>query len=121
LSFEADLIAMVKKAFPAYRACWLTDYRWRGGWMPSPDQILATLKRCGADGLASRGRSALDAALVSLLKEAGAEIHVWTVDDAPRARRFAALGVDSIMTNRPGWLIAKVMRPPEQPDRPARS
>jgi glycerophosphoryl diester phosphodiesterase len=31
-------------------------------------------------------------------------VHIWTVDSLPRARCLAALGVDSIMTNRPGWL-----------------
>lgn len=104
LSFDAELIRLLKTRLPGYRACWLTDYRWRGSWRPSPDQVLATLSEIGADGLASRGRSVLDASFVARLRERGAEIHVWTVDDPSGARDFIRLGVDSIMTNRPAWL-----------------
>lgn len=104
LSFSAPLIQLLKETLPGYRACWLTDYRWRGSWYPKPEQVLATLKRIGADGLASRGHKVLDARFVALLREAGMEVHVWTVDDPAGAGRFAALEVDAIMTNRPGWL-----------------
>lgn len=104
LSFSADLIRLVKERLPDYRACWLTDYRFRGAWRPSPGEVLATLKASHADGLASRDRSILDAALVKAVREEKLELHVWTVDSARAGRRLCALGVDSIMTNRPGWL-----------------
>lgn len=104
LAFDAALIKAVKGHLPGYRACWLTDYRWRNGWRPSQPEILATLADCGADGLASRDKGALDAALVGELRQRGLELHVWTVDRASAARRLLLLGVDSIMTNRPGWL-----------------
>jgi glycerophosphoryl diester phosphodiesterase len=104
LAFSADLIRTLKERLPAYRACWLTDYRWRGGWHPSPGEVLETLRHCRADGLASRSRGVLDASFVAALRQEAREIHVWTVDAAAEARRLAALGVDSIMTNRPGWI-----------------
>jgi len=105
LSFSADLIRSLKEALPAYRACWLTDYRLRGTWWhPSPQEVLDTLRACRADGLASRSRAVLERSFVAALRGQHQEIHVWTVDAAAEARRLAALGVDSIMTNRPGWL-----------------
>ena len=104
LSFDAELIRTVKERLPGYRACWLTDYRWRGAWHPSSREVLAALLQSGADGVASRDRAILDPPLVRELRERGLEIHVWTVDAAPAARRLCDLGVDSIMTNRPGWL-----------------
>jgi glycerophosphoryl diester phosphodiesterase len=104
LAFSAELIAILKERLPAYRSCWLTDYRWRGGWHPSQLEVLDTLRRCGADGLASRSRGILEPAFVAALREAACEIHVWTVDAAAEARRLRDLGVDSIMTNRPGWI-----------------
>ena len=104
LAFSAVLIRELKERLPAYRACWLTDYRWRGSWHPSPQQVLDTLKSCGADGLASRSRSVLDPSFVAALRERALEIHLWTVDDAAEARRLAFLEVDSIMTNRPGGI-----------------
>ena len=104
LSFSADLIRTLKERLPEYRACWLTDYRYRGAWRPSRSELLVTLSGCGADGLASRDRAILDASLVDPLRAAALEIHVWTVDAAAAGRRLCLLGVDSIMTNRPGWL-----------------
>jgi glycerophosphoryl diester phosphodiesterase len=104
LSFSWELIARCKELLPGTRACWLTDYRLRAGWHPSPAEVLATLKRCRADGLASRSRAILDRAFVAALRERGHELHVWTVDRAAEAGRLCELGVDSIMTNRPGWL-----------------
>jgi len=104
LCFSAEMILALKEALPGYRACWLTDYRFRGVWHPSLPEILATLKSCRADGLASRDRAPLDRELVAALRERSLELHVWTVDGVAAARRLCALGVDSVMTNRPGWL-----------------
>ena len=36
------------------------------------------------------------------------ELHVWTVDKPATARRMKKLGVDSITTNRPGWLRKQI-------------
>jgi glycerophosphoryl diester phosphodiesterase len=101
LSFSAELIRSLKELLPDYRTCWLTDYRWRGAWHPSPREVLDTLRNCRADGLASRSRGVLERSFVAALREESREIHVWTVDAASEAQRLAALGVDSIMTNRP--------------------
>jgi len=110
LAFSAELVRAVKERLPGYRACWLTDYRFRGGWRPDPRQVLETLRGCRADGLASRERSVLDREFVSQLRLEGQEIHVWTVDRVRPARRLLELGVDSIMTNRPGWLRQALAR-----------
>lgn len=108
LAFSAELIRTLKERLPAYRACWLTDYRYRGVWHPSRQQVLETLRGSGADGVASRSRSILDRDFVAALREEAREIHVWTVDALAEARRLGALGVDSIMTNRPGWIGARL-------------
>jgi glycerophosphoryl diester phosphodiesterase len=107
LSFSADLIAELKYCMPDWHACWLYDYRHillNHIWHPSRERIIDTLQSSGAVGLASANRAFLDRDLVNMLKGLGKEIHVWTVDRLPAAQRVRALGVDSIMTNRPGWL-----------------
>ena len=104
MSFSADLIAELKKRLPGWRACWLCDYRHNpitDIWHPSREEVLNTLLRSGANGVASANRSFLDRNLVEELKGRGMEIHVWTVDRLPDARHLCSLGVDSIMTNRP--------------------
>jgi glycerophosphoryl diester phosphodiesterase len=107
LAFNVQLVADLRENLPAFKACLLTDYRIslrKGFWRPSREEVLATLWRTGAAGLASRGKIILDEDFAAELRRAGMEIHIWTVDDPATARRFRQLGVDSIMTNRPGWL-----------------
>ncbi|MFA7402812.1 MAG: glycerophosphodiester phosphodiesterase [Pelobacteraceae bacterium] len=107
LSFSATLIGELKQQLPDWYACWLFDYRQsllKNVWHPSRDKMLDTLRRTGADGLASAYREFLDRWLVETLRELGKELHVWTVDRLPAAKLLCELGVDSIMTNRPGWL-----------------
>lgn len=111
LSFSAPLIADIKQRLPEWRACWLCDYRHTlldNSWHPSRETVLDTLQQCGADGLASANRSILDQDFVNNLKERNKELHVWTVDRLSDARHLSGLGVDSIMTNRPGWLRQKL-------------
>ena len=43
-------------------------------------------------------------------RTAGLEVHAWTVDKPQEARRLAALGVDSITTNRPD-LVMEAVKP----------
>ena len=41
---------------------------------------------------------------VKKIKDAGLELHVWTVNDVAIAKHWVDLGVASITTDRPGWL-----------------
>jgi glycerophosphoryl diester phosphodiesterase len=111
LSFSASLIAELKRRLPDWYVCWLCDYRHTlrdNVWRPSRVEVLNTLYRSGADGLASANRAFLNPDLVRMLKERGKELHVWTVDRLPAALYLYELGVHSIMTNRPGWLRQKL-------------
>jgi glycerophosphoryl diester phosphodiesterase len=111
LAFSEEVIAEARTLLPRVKRFWLTDFKrdWHGGgWSPPIGQILRTLERTGADGLSSKAHRSIDAAFVQALRDAGREFHVWTVDDLPTALRFCALGVDSITTNRPGWLKARL-------------
>jgi len=107
LAFDSRLVALLKQQLPGMRVCLNLDYRWSlrtRSWSPSRAEIHAALKQCGADGLSSRAHALLDAQFVAELHQSGKEIHVWTVDSARSAGHYRDLGVDSIMTNRPGWL-----------------
>ena len=111
LSFSAPLIKELSLNLSDWRACLLCDYRYSlpgNSWRRGRGDVLETLAHTGASGVASADRAFLDRNLVDALKEIGIEIHVWTVDRPSNARRLCALGVDSIMTNRPGWLRQKL-------------
>lgn len=54
----------------------------------------------------------VDAALMEMTRREGLRVLTWTVDDVDEAVRLASLGVDAIISNRPGELIADL---PEDP------
>jgi glycerophosphoryl diester phosphodiesterase len=43
----------------------------------------------------------MSARLVRAVHEAGGQVYIWTVDDAPKIRALEALGVDGVITNDP--------------------
>jgi glycerophosphoryl diester phosphodiesterase len=107
LAFDSRLVAAVKEQLPGIRSCLNVDYRWSlrtRSWMPAKEELAATLKQSGADGLSSRARPLLDAQYVTELHRRGKEVFVWTVDSARDAGHYRDMGVDAIITNRPGRL-----------------
>jgi glycerophosphoryl diester phosphodiesterase len=113
LAFDSQLVARLKEQLPDMRVCLNVDYRWRlhtRSWSPSRAEIQATLEQSGAVGLSSRAHALLDAQFVAELHGSGKEVHVWTVDSARSAGHYRGLGVDSILTNRPGWLRGRLMK-----------
>ena len=111
LAFDAALLAEAGRVLPQYRRFWNTAYRMGlHGWRPSLAEVMTTLEETGAAGLSSRSHRVIDTAFVHALRVAGKELHVWTVDSPRTAALFVTLGVDSIMTNRPGWLRDELAR-----------
>ncbi len=106
LAFSPQLVSLLKEQLPEFRSCLNVSYR-RG--RPSREQLPALLSGCRADGLSSAAHALLDNGLVAALHRAGLEIHVWTVDSVRGARKYRSLGVDSIMTNRPGVVLSVVL------------
>jgi glycerophosphoryl diester phosphodiesterase len=108
ISFHADTIAECKRQLPAVPAHWLTSYKQQedGTWQPGFEDVIAMLKRSGADGFGSQAQlEQFDVEFIQRLAEAGyPEFHVWTVDDPAVAHYYQGLGARWITTNRPGWL-----------------
>ncbi len=116
LAFDRQLVARLKKELPGYRVCLNVEYHrslHRLAWSPSKEELLTILGNSGADGLSSQAHPLLDAPFIAALRSSGKEIHVWTVDTVRRADHYRHLGVDSVMTNRPGWLRSRL--PPQVP------
>jgi glycerophosphoryl diester phosphodiesterase len=111
LSFDQKLVAGLKEQLPGIRTCLNVDYRFSlrtRAWSPTRTEIRAFLEQSGADGISSRAHAMVDTQFVAELHGNGKEIHVWTLDSAGDADHYRSLGVDSIMTNRPGRLRGRL-------------
>ena len=116
IAFDADTVAACKRALPDIRAHWLTSFKEdkaTGAWRPTAEQIAATVKACGADGVGMQGqRKVIDEGFVGRLEAEGVgEFHVWTVDSPDDARAFRQLGAMGITTNRPAFIRAALEGP----------
>ena len=119
ISFQESVIRAVKKQLPAVKAYWLTGFKQdkaTGRWLPKRDEILATLHSSGADGLdTNANREVVNEPFVQAIRQAGYELHVWTIDDPQDARYFQQLGIDSITTNRPQLIRQQLAVPMHAP------
>lgn len=108
ISFNADTIAECERLMPDLETHLLFRYEKQsnGQWTPAAAEVVAALKRSGADVFSTKAEPAVvDAAFLKAVRDAGfAEFGVWTIDDPQVARAYRDLGAFAITTNRPGWL-----------------
>ena len=108
IAFNAEVIAACRRALPDVRALWLTGWKKdkeSGAFSPSHEDVLKTLRRVEASGLDAQAEPEMvTAEFAAALRQPGFELHCWTVDDVELARQMERAGVQSITTNRPGWL-----------------
>ena len=100
-SFNPLTVASLVRALPDVPAC-LVHFD------SLPVRTATTIaKEHGAVALCSRVRSpGLDSEGVAEAHAAGMSVLVWTVNDVPTAARLATAGVDGMVTDRPGLLLA---------------
>lgn len=106
ISFDPEVVASLKRSSPRWKALWLTSFRSEdGAWTPSVEEIVSTARRIRADGVDVHAEPAVvDETFAKQIRDAGLELHTWTVNDAALAKRLVAIGVSSITTDRPGAL-----------------
>lgn len=112
ISFQADAVAESKRRLPDVPAYYLSSFKQdsvTGTWSPSVEELIATARETGADGLDLSVNGPVDAAFVRQVKDAGMGIYVWTVDDVAVAQRMIDAGVDGITSNRPTALSQEVL------------
>lgn len=105
IAFQQSVVRAVKQQIPGIKAYWLTSYKQdkaTGAWTPTLQQVLTSLRETGADGLDTQAnQDVVDAAFIQAVRDAGYEVHTWTIDDPQLARHYQQLGVESITTNCP--------------------
>ena len=92
-SFDFALINKVKEINPKIKAGYIFSK------LPDFDVFTAKVD------LLSANSGLVDKEFVEKAKKNGKEVHVWTVNEVEEMKKFAALGVTSIITNYPDRLI----------------
>lgn len=109
LCFDADVLTAVRLAMPRHR-CLLNVEAPRGELRHEPDALVRMCRGHEFSGVSLGWHPGLERALVETLHKAGLQVAVWTVDDPSVARTARALGVDVLMTNKPGELLRSLDR-----------
>jgi glycerophosphoryl diester phosphodiesterase len=110
ISFKYKTLKEVRKKLPLYATLYLVGYKGpnaktsEGKKQPTLDEVIAEAKAAKLTGLDLQHTWPLTVADAKKIRDAGLELHVWTVDDVAVAKHWIELGVASITTNRPGWL-----------------
>ncbi|WP_309007964.1 glycerophosphodiester phosphodiesterase family protein [Pelagicoccus sp. SDUM812005] len=113
IAFSGRVIKKIKRERPSLKAILLATPRDRSKARtlePTPQQLLAELKRTGADGISLYANPDIDAAYLAPIHAAGYELHTWTIDDPETARKWLDLGALSLTTNTPAPLRALIQQ-----------
>ena len=114
ISFNFDTLREVRRVLPHLPTQFLVGYRSPEASktdskpQPSLDEVVARAVTGGFTGLDLQHTWPLSPDDLKKIRDAGLELHVWTVDDPAIAQRWIGFGVKSITTNRPGWLREKL-------------
>ncbi|WP_345581202.1 glycerophosphodiester phosphodiesterase [Streptomyces prasinosporus] len=103
MSFSARSLHRVRAASPTLPTVYLTQFvspRLRDGRLPAGVRIAGPSLRIARS----------HPAYIERLKEAGHQVHVWTVDDPRDVDLCVGLGVDAIITNRPRAVLERLGR-----------
>jgi len=104
ICFNLDTLRTIHAADPRLRTGYLvSESTVPAQWLVSRLAMLDALKESGVGFLGSSA-AFLSPELVQAAHERGLTVGVWTIDTAGDMRRFAAMGVDAITTNRPDVL-----------------
>lgn len=107
IGFSADVMEAAKEALPDLDAYWIVNIK------PDPksdkkplsvNELIETAKRIKVDGLDLSACDTIDKRFVAKVHAANLGLAVWTVNDPEVAAAMRDAGVDSLTTDRPGWI-----------------
>ncbi|NJL18974.1 MAG: hypothetical protein HC901_01290 [Bdellovibrionaceae bacterium] len=105
MSFDAETASCCKQALPLCKVLWLAPpsnkTRTPAGQSLTPQTFLDTLASTHADGAGLCGATP---EIANALRQAGKELHVWTVNDPAQLPALLAMGVSAITTDHPAAL-----------------
>ena len=108
ISFDRSVIRESKKQMPDIKAYWI--FNQKTFMEHGATKVIEMAKAIGADGIDTEAHKGVSKIFVKMLRNAGLEVHCWTVNDAKTGKRFAEMGFDSITTDRPKLILEALGR-----------
>ena len=102
IAFSIDVIRMCKAHLPEIKASWLVSKKDLD--RDTLSGIVQTAKGFDFKAIGLQSGAHIDEALVKVLHAAGLELHTWTGNSGEDARRYHALGLKSVTTDKPGYI-----------------
>ena len=97
ISFNAEVIKEIKLRLPEVTCNLLTAFD------PSYNEkdLPQLLKKIDADGVGVQNHAKLTKDFIEKIKNINKDVHVWTVNEGEKAKKYSLLGLSSITTNKP--------------------
>jgi len=100
ISFDFEVLRQAHKLWPRYPTLWLVGY----DGSTSVERLIEQARDAGLSGLDLNANFPINAAQMQLLRAAGLQLHIWTVNVPDVAQRWIGLGADGITTDMAGWM-----------------
>lgn len=110
ICFSYEALRAAKEQLPQLKAYWLVALekdKKTGRLNHTAAELIAGVKAAKLDGLDLGNSPPLTPEFVREVKDAGLELHVWTVNDVDKADEYRRLGIDGITTDRPELLLSR--------------
>ena len=100
ISFNAEVIKEIKLRLPEVTCNLLTAFD------PSYNEkdLPQLLKKIDADGVGVQNHAKLTKDFMDKIKNINKDVHVWTVNEGEKAKKYSLLGLSSITTNKPRYI-----------------
>ena len=100
ISFNAEVIKEIKLRLPEVKRNLLTAFD------PSYNEkdLPQLLKKIDADGVGVQNHAKLTKDFIDKIKNINKDVHVWTVNEGEKAKKYSLLGLSSITTNKPRYI-----------------
>lgn len=113
IGFSHKTIADAKQAFPDLQVFWIVDIKPNpktGKVPPTVEELIKGANDAGLDGLDLSAHESITPEYAAKILSSGLKLAVWTVNDAEIARQMIKAGVQSITTDRPGWMREQLQK-----------
>ncbi|MFT5124782.1 MAG: glycerophosphoryl diester phosphodiesterase [Candidatus Omnitrophota bacterium] len=106
IAFSLDVIRSCKAQLPEIKASWLVGKKQLIE--VSLSGVLQTAKGVDFEGIGLEQGDHINADLVKAIHDAGIELHTWTGNSGADARRYRSLGLKSVTTDKPGYILGEL-------------